>query len=150
MEDDVLAILKEKENDIADKRISPRLQENNEVTIKVISNTENLPEEERIRSYSEDISATGTKIKTNMLLNVNALLMVDFTLNTLQQKLYAIGKVKWVKVLIEDESYEAGVEFINAPISAIQRIEDYISWKQKRANNKPIRISAEFDKPKSK
>lgn len=150
MENDALAILKDKENDIAEKRISPRLQENNEVTIKVISNTENLPEKERIRSYSEDISSSGTKIKTNILLNVNTLLMVDFTLNTLQQKLYAIGKVKWVKVLIEDESYEAGVEFINAPVCAIQRIEDYISWKQKRTNNKPIWISAEFDKPKSR
>lgn len=76
--------------------------------------------------------------------------MVDFTLNTLQQKINAIGKVKWVKIIIEDESYEVGVEFVNAPIYAIQRLGDYISWKQKKASGEPIWISAEYNKPKSK
>jgi hypothetical protein len=39
-------------------------------------------------------------------------------------------KVKWVKIIIDDESYEAGVEFVNTPIYAIKKLEDYISGKE--------------------
>jgi len=133
-----------------EKRKAPRVKEENGVTITVISNKKKLPREKRILTNSEDISTSGAKIKTNILLNVDTLLMVDFTLNTLQQKINTIGKVKWVKMIIEDESYEVGVEFINTPIYAIQRLEDYISWKQKKAGSEPIFVSAEYNKPQSK
>ena len=42
-----------------------------------------------------------------------------------------MGKVKWIKIIYEDESYEAGLEFVNTPGEAIKKIENYISWKQK-------------------
>ena len=119
-------------NFMEEKRIAPRLEEENEVTISVISNRKKLPKEKSTYNYSEDISASGARIKTNILLPVDTLLHIDFTLKNLQQKINAIGKVKWIKIIIDDESYEAGVEFVNAPIYAIQRLEDYISWKQKR------------------
>ena len=35
------------------------------------------------------------------------------------------------KVIIEDESYEAGIEFCGVPNDAIKKLEDYISWKLK-------------------
>jgi len=50
----------------------------------------------------------------------------------LLQQISAIGKVKWVKVIIEDESYETGVEFTSSdPTDAIKKLEDYITWKLK-------------------
>ena len=113
-----------------EKRIAPRLEEENEVTISVISSRKNLPKEKIIYNCSEDISASGAKIRGNFLLPVDTLLMVDFTLKTLQQKIIAIGKVKWIKIIIDDESYEAGVEFVNTPIYAIKKLEDYISGKE--------------------
>jgi hypothetical protein len=115
-----------------EKRTAPRLEEENEVTISVISGRKNIFQEKSTYNYSEDISASGAKIKTNILLPVDTLLNIDFTLKNLQQKINAIGKVKWIKIIIDDSSYEAGVEFVNAPIYAIQRLEDYISWKKKR------------------
>ena len=114
-----------------EKRIAPRLEEENEVTISVISNRKNLPKEKSIYNYSEDISASGAKIKTNILLPVDTLLNIDFTLKNLQQKINAIGKVKWIKIIIEDESYEAGVEFFSNPSDAIRKLGEYISWKRK-------------------
>ena len=114
-----------------EKRVAPRLEEENEVTITVISNRKNLPKEKTIYNDMTDISASGVKIHTNILLPVDTLLNIDFTLKNLQQKINAIGKVKWIKIIIDDESYEAGVEFVNAPIYAIQRLQDYISWKKK-------------------
>jgi hypothetical protein len=114
-----------------EKRIAPRLEEENEVTITVISNRKNLSKEKIIYNDTMDISASGAKIQTNILLPVDTLLNIDFTLKDLQQTINAIGKVKWIKIIIDDESYEAGVEFVNAPVYAIQRLEDYISWKKK-------------------
>jgi hypothetical protein len=49
----------------------------------------------------------------------------------LQQKITAIGKVKWFKIIFEDEYYEAGVEFVDNPREVIQKIEDYVAWKKK-------------------
>ena len=110
-----------------EKRKTERLNEFNEITTTIISGEKNF------YNYSEDISVSGAKIRGNITLPVDTLLNIDFTLKNLQQKINAIGKVKWIKIIIDDESYEAGVEFVNAPIYAIQRLEDYISWKQKRA-----------------
>ena len=115
-----------------EKRIAPRLQEENEVTISVISSRKNSPKEKIIYNETTDISASGAKIRTNILLPIDTLLNIDLTLKNLQQKINAIGKIKWIKIIIDDESYEAGVEFVNAPIYAIQRLEDYIFWKQKK------------------
>ena len=110
-----------------EKRIAPRLEEENEVTISVISKRKNLPKEKSIYNYSEDISASGAKIKTNILLPVDTLLKIDFKLMTLEEQITALGKVKWLKVLIEDKSYEAGVEFVDTPSEVIQKIKFYIS-----------------------
>lgn len=96
-----------------------------ELVINVISNTRN-PEEKII---TRDVSATGAKIQTNINLPVDTLLNMKFKLKDLEEKINAIGKVKWIRVVIEDEAYEVGVEFVNAPIYAIQILEDYIDWK---------------------
>ena len=113
-----------------EKRIAPRLEEENEVTISVISSRKNLPKEKIIFNYIKDISVSGAKLQTNTFLPVDTLLMIEVTLKTLQQKIIAMVKVKWVKIIIDDESYEAGVEFVNTPIYAIKKLEDYISRKE--------------------
>ena len=116
-----------------ERRKEERLKEEDEITISVLSGGGNLPKDKIIYTLSKDISASGARIQASSFLPVDTLLNIDFTLKNLQQKINAIGKVKWIKIIIDDESYEAGVEFVNAPIYAIQRLEDYISWKQKRA-----------------
>ena len=117
-----------------EKRRAPRLKEDNEVTIIVVSGREPLPKEKVIHNLSKDISASGARIQAHLFLPIDTLLKIDITLKTVQQMITVMGKVKWIKIIIDDESYEAGVEFVNAPIYAIQRLQDYISWKQKRVN----------------
>jgi hypothetical protein len=109
-----------------ERRKEPRLVEENEATIKIISDGKVLPKEKITSSYSMDISVHGTKIQTNVLLPVNTILSVDFSLKTLQQKINAIGKVKWIKVIIANESYEAGVEFLCPSM----KLAEYIVGKQ--------------------
>ena len=110
-----------------ERRQASRLKEENEVIITVISNRNNLPKEKIPDNHSKDISVSGAKIQTSILLPVDTLLKIDLKLKTLEQRITALGKVKWLKVLIEDKSYEAGVEFIDTPVEAIKKIEFYIS-----------------------
>lgn len=121
-----------------EKRKSPRIKEFNEITIKVISEDIKIPSEKISYNYSEDLSSTGAKIRGNILLPVDTLLRIDFKLTDLEKQITALGKIKWIKVIIEDKFYEAGIEFVDTPADAIKKIEDYISWKKQNAERQPF------------
>ena len=120
-----------------EKRRATRLQEENEVTITVVSGGDNLPKERVIYNHSKNISISGAKIQAHLFLPVETLLMIEMTLSTVRQMITVIGKVKWIKIIYEDEAYEAGVEFVNTSNDAIKKLQDYISWKMKYNKLKP-------------
>ena len=107
-----------------EKRRAPRIKEENEVTITVVSGGKNIPEEIN-DNHTKDISVCGAKIQTNILLPVNTLVELDFTSKGVRQQMKILGKVKWGKVINENESYEVAVEFY--PGKEIEKLEDYIS-----------------------
>ena len=113
-----------------EKRRTPRMKEKNELTITVVAGEKNLPEEEINDNHTEDISVAGAKIQSHVFLPVGTVLELDFTSKTINQKITVLGEVKWIEAIIEDVSYEAGVEFFGTPSEAIKEIGDYISWKQ--------------------
>ena len=121
-----------------ERRRAPRMKEENEVTITVVSGGNNLPKEKIFYNYTKDISVCGAKIQTHILLPVDTLLELDFTSKGVRHQINALGKVKWVKVIIEDESYEAGVEFFSNPSAAVKKLGDYISWKLKSQSPNPV------------
>ena len=135
-----------------EKRTAQRLNEEHEVIITIVSDGKNLPDEKLTMERSKDISATGAKIKGKIPLPVDTLLNMELTLKALQQNIKTLGKVKWLKVIIEDESYEAGIEFVDTPEEAMKKIEDYISLKQKYNTLNPVavpfRVFARFNRPK--
>lgn len=133
-----------------EKRKANRLHEFNEITVSVIPESQEVSQENIAYKYSEDISASGTKIRGNILLPVDTMVKIDFTLKTLEEKITAMGKVKWIKVIFEDNWYEAGVEFVDTPDEAIKKIEQYINWKQKSSSFMPLWISAKFKEAKQK
>ena len=110
-----------------ERRKAERLKELNDITISIISEEKNIPKNKFIYNYSKDISVSGAKIQSNIFLPVGTLLQIDFKLKTLEKQITALGKVKWLKVLIEDKSYEAGVEFVDTPREAIKKIGFYIA-----------------------
>jgi len=122
-----------------EKRRAPRIKEEEEVTITVVSGGKNLPEEEINANHTKDISVCGAKIQTNILLPVNTLLELDFTSKGVHQQIKMLGKVKWGKVINENESYELGVEFY--PSKEMDKLDDYIS-RQLKSNE------SEFSKNK--
>ena len=109
-----------------ERRKAERLKELNEITISVTSPQKNIPKEKSLYNYSKDISACGAKIQSNILLPVDTLLKIDFKLKTLKKQITTLGKVKWVKVNIDDKSYDAGIEFVDTPGDAIEKIKFYI------------------------
>jgi len=77
-----------------EQRKAERLKELNEITISLISKGKNIPQEKISYNYSEDISATGAKIRGNILLPVDTILQIDFRLKTLKKQITAVGKIK--------------------------------------------------------
>jgi hypothetical protein len=114
-----------------EKRRAQRLEEESEITINIVSGGEKPPKEKILYNYSKDISVSGARIQAHIFLPVDSLLRIEMTLKTLRQMIIVLGKVKWIKVIFEDESYEAGVELFNTPSEAIKKLTEYISWKQK-------------------
>lgn len=114
-----------------ERRRAQRLEEENEITITIVSGGEKPPKEKIIYNYSKDISVSGARIQAHIFLPVDSLLRIEMTLKTLRQMIIVLGKVKWIKVVFEDESYEAGVELFNTSSEAIKKLTEYISWKQK-------------------
>ena len=119
-----------------ERRRTSRMKDENEVTITDISGENNFPKERIIDDRFEDISVYGAKIKTNMLLPVDTLLELDFKSKGVLQQINLLVKIKWTKVVVENESYEMGVEFY--PSKAIEKLEDYISWKIKSNKSESI------------
>ncbi|MFZ1982685.1 MAG: PilZ domain-containing protein [Smithella sp.] len=113
-----------------EKRKAKRLQEESEITITIISLGGKPTKEKVIYNYSKDISASGARIHANIFLPVDTVLKMDIKLKNLQQMITAMGKVKWIKIVCDDESYDAGVEFVHTPAEAIRKLADYVSWRQ--------------------
>jgi len=120
-----------------ERRKAPRLQDENEITITVLSGCQNPPKEKVIYNRTKDISISGVRIQAHLFLPVETLLKIEMTVKALRQVITVIGKVKWIKIIYEDEAYEAGVEFVNTPAEAIKKLQDYISWKMKFKQLKP-------------
>jgi hypothetical protein len=121
-----------------EQRRAMRLTDDNEITVTVVPGKGKYLKEKFFYNYSKDVSVSGARINAHIFLPIDTLLMIEMTIKTLRQIITVIGKVKWIKVVFEDESYEAGVEFFNTPPSdGIKKLADYISWKQKSTSLYP-------------
>ena len=110
-----------------ERRKEERLQELNEIVISVISEKKDISKKDFLYNVSKNISASGARIQSNILLPVDTLLKIDFKLKTLEKQISTLGKVKWIKVNIEDKTYDAGVEFVETPAEAMDKLKFYIS-----------------------
>jgi hypothetical protein len=113
-----------------ERRRVERLKHENEAAITTLSDEGTNPKEIIVLGQSKDISVLGTKIQINFYLPVNTKLKIDFKLKDLYHKITAIGKVKWIKANFKDESYDAGVEFVDSTPEEIEKRKNYISGKR--------------------
>lgn len=120
-----------------ERRKSPRMQEESDVTITVVSEGKH---QKIIYESSKDISEYGARIQSREMFPIDTLLEINFTTKTVHKNIKALGKVKWIKVIIEDQSYEMGVEFVKKPDEAIKKLDDYISWKRQHMKKNPFDV----------
>ena len=110
-----------------ERRKAPRVQTSNEITISVTPKEKNISKKKFLYNYSKDISVSGARIESSIILPVDTVVEIAFKLKNLEKEITTLGKVKWIKVLIEDKSYEAGVEFVDIPSEAIKKIDYYVA-----------------------
>lgn len=96
-----------------ERRKEVRLKGEDEVAISVVSGGGNLPKDKIFYALSRDISGSGARIQASSFLPVNTVLNVKVTSKHPPRMITALGKVKWVRSLIADEFFEAGLEFVN-------------------------------------
>jgi c-di-GMP-binding flagellar brake protein YcgR len=112
-----------------ERRRKPRINEENKVTITVISGEENIPKK-RINYYlSKNISESGIGIHANVFLPVNTQIKIEVTLKDSHKIITAFAKVIWIKRFSTNDFCEAGLKFFNTSNEMIQQLKDYISSK---------------------
>ena len=103
----------------------------NEITIKVVS-TDKLPTSKTIiYDISKDVSASGARIQANAFFPVDTLLKIQLILKNPPRMVVALGKVKWIRSLFGDESYEAGLEFVDTSSETIKVLAEHVSQLKK-------------------
>lgn len=92
-------------------------------------------------NYSENISVGGTKVRGNVPLAIGSAIKIDYFVNNSSEVITLTGKVVWTKMIIENDYYEAGVEFVDLPAICEQKLKDYIQNKLQEINNYPFRVN---------
>ncbi len=92
-------------------------------------------------NYSENISVGGTKIRGNVPLAIGSVIKIDYFVNNSSEVFKLTGKIVWTKMIIENDYYEAGVEFVDMPAISEQKLKDHIQNKLQEINNYPFRVN---------
>jgi hypothetical protein len=108
------------------KRIEKRLNQQNEVTITVVSDVSQSPAKRVSYNLTKDISASGVKLVSNCFLPKGALLKINLTLNNPPQMIRVLGKVQWSKSILADELFEVGIVFVDTPAENIRVLNEHI------------------------
>lgn len=121
---------------MVEKRRAKRLKDNDEVVVTVFADGKQFPKEKVLSNNSEDISVLGTRIKTNVYFPVNSFIKTEMKLKSQYPMITIIGQVKWIKAILKDRSFEAGVEFIAPPGDIIKNLKDYVAWIESMQDDK--------------
>ena len=110
-----------------ERRKEQRLKIENEITVTIVDNEKKSVEEKRFNNHTIDISMSGAKIKSNIPLPADTLIMIKMKLRNIGKIITAFGKVKWTKGMFKDKFFEEGIEFVDTPSQEILQLEECIS-----------------------
>jgi len=109
-----------------EKRREKRKDEENKVTISVVSKNKTQDVTGNIYALTKDISMSGVKIQTDADLPINTLLKIEMALAKSHRLVSVIGKVKWIKQLYGNEVFEVGVEFVDTPPDRVMALLEHL------------------------
>ena len=118
------------------KRRERRKDEENKVTISVVSKYKTQEILDNIYALTKDISMSGVKIQTDANLPINTLLKIEMALAKSHRLISVIGKVKWIKQLYGNEVFEVGVEFVDTPPDRVMALLEHLYGQKVDKNSK--------------
>ncbi|PKN96385.1 MAG: hypothetical protein CVU43_20980 [Chloroflexi bacterium HGW-Chloroflexi-5] len=102
-----------------ERRKAERLEEEDEITIMVVSCNKFSPKRKLIYTLSMDLSESGARMQVNNFLPFRTLLDIKIASKNPPQTITALGKIKWIKSLFADELFEVGLEFVHVYREAV-------------------------------
>jgi hypothetical protein len=114
---------------MAERRREKRIKEKNDILITTLENGKTSSKEKILMSHSNDISVLGARIQVNYFLPVNSLFKIEFNLKNWLSKITALAKVRWIKDIVKNHSFEAGVEFVQSTPEEVEARKQYMASK---------------------
>jgi hypothetical protein len=114
-----------------EKRKERRLNEENKVTISVVSKDKATHAEGNFFALTKDVSLNGLKIHTDMDLEIGTALKIEIALAKSKKLISVIGRVKWMSQLYDGEVFEMGVEFVDTPPDRVLSLLDHLYGEEK-------------------
>ena len=118
-----------------ERRAHPRVNEEAEVAVKILSAPENHTLENRLfAGLTTDISAGGLRLSSDAPLSVGGLVEMNVTCTHPSRILRHIGRVVWVKKTgNRSQAYEIGVKFTETPEATLAAWTEILRDKLSRA-----------------
>lgn len=126
---------------IIERRRHERLNVLNWISVSSGDAHNDILSQKAVYNYSENISVSGTKIRGNVPLAIGSMVKIDYFVNSSSEVITLTGKIVWTKMIIENEYYEAGVEFVAVPAISEQKLKNYIQSKLQEIENYPFKVS---------
>jgi len=124
-----------------ERRKEERLKILNWISVSLISQDTHHPKKNVPFNYSENISAGGMKIRGSSFVPVGTQIKIDYRMNSGSDKTVTVtGKIVWIRMIIENEYYEAGVEFAQLSDETAGKLKDYIQSKIDKKNKAPFKV----------
>lgn len=114
-----------------EKRKEKRLNEENKVTISVLSKDKSAPAKGSFYALTKDISLNGMKLHTDAKLDIGTELKIEMALARSKKLISVIGRVKWASQLYDDEVFEMGVEFVDTPPDRVLTLLEHLYGEKK-------------------
>ncbi len=95
------------------RRKDKRFKEENEVIIQYALDRRKFNAFIEINAVTYDLSISGARLRTTKSFPLDATLRIQINLTRSKQVIKVDGKVKWLKKMPGEDSYEIGVEFLH-------------------------------------
>jgi len=105
-----------------EKRIGKRVRKSDNLVIEIIAHEKSLEGKKIHYTLTKNMSLDGVNIRSNTFLPIDT--VVDITLNSkkVRKAICIRAKVRWIKSLYDDETFEIGLAFVDTPPQVIRSL----------------------------
>jgi c-di-GMP-binding flagellar brake protein YcgR len=109
-----------------ERRKEERIYEEDKVVLSVVPNGGIHADSPSFFSLTQNVSAGGFQILTDVPLEIGAKVAVEIGLSRKRRLISGVARVRWVKRLYEDGLFIMGFEFVEMPPESIAMILEHV------------------------